>query len=395
MNYIRTLLTTAIFTLAIAAGFNWFIDPYGMYWSPLIDGINTHKPEAGNRSRTSKPYVLSHLKPSTLIVGNSRVEMGLNPEHVLLAGKAYNIGIPGLGISGQVQFALNEIQSNTNLEHLIISLDYLDFLHSPKELNMPIDELITHYESRDIQSSAISKVDIGVMLFSLETTQSSFLTVIKQSIEVSTISNRGFNNAASFISIVRNEGKGPLFSQKLNELSARLRNRNLRHHNQDWTKLSPKFLLLENLINHAESKNVTLTFFINPYHMSYLHLLNDLNYWSDFLQWKIHLSTFFKDHIKHKSYKAYDFSGLNHITSEPVELNHPNTQMDWFWEPAHYKSQVGDMMLPILLNENPKPGIGRDMVKGDLEALIKDDVDALKETQQQWINLKERLNLAL
>ncbi len=395
MNYIRTLLITAILTLAITAGLNWFVDPYGMYWSPLVKGINVNKPEAGNRSRTSKPYVLSKLKPATLIVGNSRVEMGLNPEHPLFTDTTYNIGIPGLGFSDQIGFAVNEIAANSDLNHIILSLDYLDFLHSEKELQTPVAELITKYENKLFNNNDIGIAEVGKMLFSLGTIKSSGLTIIKQSMNASSITKKGFNTATSFISIVKNEGKAPLFSQKLNDIGNRLRGKKLRHNNVNWDSLGPNFKLIKNLIRTAESKKVKVTFFINPYHMSYLHLLDDSGYWSDFLEWKTHLSIFFRTHLSSRNFAAYDFSGFNNITSEPVNLDNQNQRMQWFWEPAHYTSEVGDLMLPILLSQDNNPNIARDLVNSDLETLISSDKNGLKKTQKQWLELKERLNLTL
>jgi hypothetical protein len=395
MKYIRTLLTTAIFTLAIAAGFNWFIDPYGMYWSPLVEGLNVKKPEAGNRSRTSKPYVLSKLKPTVLIVGNSRVEMGLNPEHLLFDKPTYNIGIPGLGMSSQIDFALNEIESNANLEHIILSLDYLDFLHTQNELAMPVKELITRYKNKVTPNNSIDVADIGKMLFSLETTKNSFLTIVKQSAQSSSITQKGFNTAKSFISIVKNEGKVPLFSQKLMELNTRLTSKIMRHHDDNWEDLGPKFVLLKQLIRVAQQSGIKLTLFINPYHISYLQLLKDLNYWSDFLLWKVHLNQLLRSQELNGSVSAYDFSGINNITSEKVQLDKPNQRMQWFWEPAHYTSEAGNIMLPILLGQNCNPSVARDLVKSDLNFLISSDNQALKATKEQWKKLKERLKLTL
>lgn len=214
MNYIRTLLATAIITLAIAAGFNWFIDPYGMYWSPLIEGINANKSEAGNRSRTSKPYVLSKLKPSTLIVGNSRVEMGLNPEHPLIAGKAYNIGIPGLGYRDQISIAINEVESNPNLRHIILSLDYLDFLHTETELETPLKDLAARYESNSSKLKPASSLELSQMLLSLETMESNFLTILKQSMNTSSITNRGFNTAPLLFRQLKVRGSNRYFHKK-------------------------------------------------------------------------------------------------------------------------------------------------------------------------------------
>ena len=394
MNYLKTLFISCISALVLAAGFNWFVDPYAMYWSPLVDGLNQLKPEAGNRSRTSKPYVLSKITPNTVIVGNSRVEMGLNPSNALLKGSAFNSALPGIGYNQQIASALHQIDTNPELKHIILSLDYLDFLYSPSELNTNFTELNTVYKQRQSKSNLhTSSADIAKMLFSLDTIFSSVSTIAKQNSVASSLTPQGFNTAQTFVTTVKHEGKGPLFKQKLGSIVKRIKNKELRHINMQWKTFGPKFAYLETLIKSADAKNVSLTIFINPYHISYLHLLDELGYWDDFILWKTHLAEFFQAQPT-GGFTAWDFSGINKYTAEPIGLSEPTAEMQWFWEPAHYKASLGDVMLTSLLTNTKNDALMLDLTLPSAQSQIQLDTQRLKQAKSEWIALKSALGLS-
>ena len=394
MNYLKTLFVSCISALLLAAGFNWFIDPYAMYWSPLIENINQLKPEAGNRSRTSKPYVLSKITPHTVIVGNSRVEMGFDPSNTLFNGKAFNSALPGIGFNQQIASALHQIEANPELEHIVLSLDYLDFLYSPAELNTALSELTKLYEQRLNRSNLYTtNADIAKMLFSLDTIFSSVSTIAKQGSVASSLTPLGFNTAQTFVTTVKHEGKGPLFKQKLGSIVERIKNKNLRHINMQWGAFGPKFAHLETLLKQANNNNVRLSIFINPYHISYLHLLNEMGYWEDFILWKTHLAEFFQSQSSAR-FTAWDFSGINNYTAEPIGLDEPNTEMLRFWEPAHYKASLGELMLTSLLTNTKNDALMLDLTLPSAQSKIQLDSLRLKQTQNEWLALKNNLGLS-
>ena len=135
MKYISTYFTSFAIVLFSIATFNWFIDPFGMFWSPQVERVNLVKPEAGKRSRITKAYQVNEIKPDILIVGNSRVEMGLNPNNNNFNGKVvYNQGMPGASVAMQVDYALDAMANNDTIEQLFVGVDFLDFLLSKKQV---------------------------------------------------------------------------------------------------------------------------------------------------------------------------------------------------------------------------------------------------------------------
>ena len=71
---------TAMLVCAVAA-INLVVDPYGLF--RLVDrpGFNSIKPTAAGHGAMSKAYQLLRVQPKALILGNSRAEVGLDPNH--------------------------------------------------------------------------------------------------------------------------------------------------------------------------------------------------------------------------------------------------------------------------------------------------------------------------
>lgn len=408
MKYISTYFTSFAIVLFSIAIFNWFIDPFGMFWSPQIERINLIKPEAGKRSRITKAYQVNKIKPDILIVGNSRVEMGLNPNNDNFNGKVvYNQGMPGASVAMQVDYALDAIANNDTIEQLFVGVDFLDFLLSEKQvLNFEaknISHAQTGYDFRLISQDKSNLASIArlkeklMMIFSLDAFSASINTILQQKSMASSLNPLGFNNALSYVSIMNSEGIKPLFKQKLHEISARLTNKSWIIKAQDTTPFSPIFAHLGRLIKAAKEKQVDITFFINPYHFSYLHTLYDNNQWSNFQTWKKTLVKYLSI-MQGEEFILWDYSGVSDFVNEVVPLATPKQHMQWFWEPAHYKKELGELLLTRMLNqerttqdEPATNAFGILLTQENINIQSKLNSKRLKESLLQWQYLQAQL----
>lgn len=401
MKYISTYFTSFAIVLFSIAIFNWFIDPFGMFWSPQVERINLIKPEAGKRSRITKAYQVNDIKPDILIVGNSRVEMGLNPNNKNFDGKVvYNQGMPGAGVAMQVDYALDAIANNDTIEQLYVSVDFLDFLLSEKQvLNFKVNNINhaqTNYDFRLISQDKSNLATIArlkeklMMVFSLDAFSSSINTIIQQKSMASSLDTHGFNNALSYVSIMNSEGIKPLFKQKLHEISARLKDKSWVIKVQDTAPYSPTFAHLGKLTKVAKEKKIQITFFINPYHFSYLHTISDNNQWYNFQVWKKTLVSYLSA-MQGDEFILWDFSGASDFVNEIVPIATPKQQMQWFWEPAHYKRELGDKLLTRLFlgAEKSSVNFGVRLTTENIEGLLKKDKASLKKRLIQWEKLQK------
>jgi len=386
---------------------NWFIDPFGMYWSPQIENVNLVKPEAGTRSRITKAYQINNTQPEILIVGNSRVEMGLDPHNKHFSGKAvYNQGMPGAGVAMQVDYAIDAINNNNTIEQLLVGVDFLDFLLSNEQvanfkknqtkttINPTIktgyDFRLTSKDQDKLASFDRFKEKLA-LVFSLDTLNASITTIFQQKAMVSNISPFGFNSALSYVAIMNSEGIKPLFKQKLHEISTRLISKPWTIKAQDVYPYSPTFAHLGRLIRLAKQKNINITFFINPYHFSYLHTLSDNNQWHNFTLWKETLVDYLNV-TQGDNFILWDFSGASNFVNETVPLANPKQQMQWFWEPAHYKKELGDILLERLFTEQDEEYFGIKLTVENVAGVLEKDQASLQSHLMQWQNLQQFIN---
>ena len=109
---------------------NYVVDPYGLFGMRRIPGFNELKPTASERVRVIKPYMASRAKPTVVIGGNSRPEMGLNPQSACWqdADKpVFNTGIPGADVFMQTRYVEHAVESG-KAKRALFGVDFLDFL---------------------------------------------------------------------------------------------------------------------------------------------------------------------------------------------------------------------------------------------------------------------------
>ena len=76
--------------------FNWLVNPYALYDSPQLPGLNIAKTEFFFVQMFTKPYIIKQIKPNAIIMGSSRAGSGLSPSHPSWNGlRCYNFAVPG------------------------------------------------------------------------------------------------------------------------------------------------------------------------------------------------------------------------------------------------------------------------------------------------------------
>ena len=63
------------------AAFVLLVDPYYVFGSPSVPGINVVRPFYELHVLAAKPYQVQRIKPAAVTLGSSRVEVGLDPRH--------------------------------------------------------------------------------------------------------------------------------------------------------------------------------------------------------------------------------------------------------------------------------------------------------------------------
>lgn len=369
-RFLMWLVASFSLICLLAGCINYVIDPYGIFGTPRIDGLNARKPAAGERVRTSKPYMATALRPVTVIAGNSRPELGLDPLSSCWQDAdqpVFNTGIPGASFHMQTQYAKHALSAGGG-KQVLLALDFVDFLENTqaKATAAPPDwvSLSRTYAGRlNIRDEAVSewqrfgtraKDKLG-SLFSLNTLADSLQTITQQSLPHSTDRRAdGFNPGRDYEAIIRNEGQHVLFQQKNAELSTRLARPalGLFISGQDY---SESFESLKAFLSWAKREKVTVRLFVNPYHADYLNIIQAAGLWPVLEDWKRQITQIAGDF----NAPLWDFNTLDAYSSEePPGRGQRGKSIRWYWEPAHYKREMGELMLAKMLD---KPCVSEDL----------------------------------
>jgi len=333
------------FLLLITLGFlgvatvNLLVDPYGMYRLLEIDGFNTTKHTATDHTRDIKHYLVRKQAARGLALGNSRVEIALDPQHPGWSREAqpvYNYGLPG-GLINEMLGNLEEIEADCDIKQLVVGLDFFMFSAS----------------GYGHDRSPLAKYDFDprafrlTTLFSLHTLWDSLNSLVKQDrFRYPDYREDGMIAESFKANRVARDGYRATFHWS-------------EEHYFEWrpkfVAVSPKngasgYDALRQLLDFARSRQIDLRLYLSPMHARYYELLRIGGQWEQYEEWKRTLVRVLAEdalrHPKAPPITLWDFSGYNTVTTEPVPpLEDRQTTMQYYWETSHFTKAVGDLIL--------------------------------------------------
>ena len=122
-SYLRLWSFALLATLAAALALNYWVDPYGLYRT-YRDG--EWKPHAATQGALIKPYQVLMAQPRTLVLGNSRAEIGFDPDDMAWPQAfrpVYNLALPGSGTRTASRLLDHVLAANS--PQLVLSLIHI------------------------------------------------------------------------------------------------------------------------------------------------------------------------------------------------------------------------------------------------------------------------------
>jgi phage-related protein len=348
-HYLKLVLLFITLGLTVFIALSYWVDPYGIYLNS--SDAFPRKMAAADKGRTIKPYQVMHIAPYTLIVGNSRVELGMPFRHPFYQGKAvYNMGLPGASIAMQYAYSQHAIVQNDSVQQVVIALDFLDFTSDAKNIVTSVDNsrwswrLLADNGPKKFADNKLFYTERISLLFSLTAIVDSIETIALQPNNINALNRFGFNDGKSYQFHVAAEGFGAIYQQKADELDSRLSKQHL-----VFSKNSYHIKTLDNFIQQLKQNNLSVFLLINPYQKPYLDKITQYRLDSHFLSWKQEMAAVAaKHHIL-----LYDFAINSPLVNDVVAKQSRNAQdSPYFWEPAHYRPAFGNLILDALLTGN-------------------------------------------
>lgn len=364
LPYIKVWLLTALLAIGAVCATNLVVDPYGVYDLVRLEGFNSVKVRAQQRGWLSKSHSLTRVGPGSLILGNSRAEVGFDPSHPgwpTGARPAYNFSLPGAGLSASLQRLDFALRTAPSINTVVLGLDFLDFTFDAGRIQPePRKQPVPGNGAAQLFDWVKRLGDHAEILLSLDALGDSMRTVFGQRNRFATrLTELGFNPMLDYVPLVRENGYRALFSQKNGEY-ARAFLRGGKDIFVHGSRNSPDFDTLRAFLERCRKNNVRLHLVIYPYHAHALELFRATGLWNAFEEWKRKLTEIVDEDAiasgPEQRFPLWDYSGYNPFTIEEVPApGDLRSEMRWYWEGGHFKKELGDLVLnKVLGHRNPQ-----------------------------------------
>ena len=308
-----------IFVVAVAA-FNYLLNPYGAWRTSTVDPIFRRV----DRERITTPYLLRTARPTTLLIGTSRVFFGI-PVEQGWRGQVQNAALSGASLS-ETSAELDLAMENPQLTRVVWGLDFFAFDGASLDQMDPItrrrldgdtgalisDTLLSFdafQDSRQLLSRALSgrrklpAQRLGPVPWTPDEIRMMLASSGQKGLDRESLAQDVFQ-----VSHYLPDYSGYRFEQR--QLAA-----------------------CQRIIGRLRARGLRLILFLPPLSEYELELIRQTGHWPDFMLWKTKLAA---------AAGAYtDFSGYNRLAA----------QEDLFLDVTHFKPVVGQVILRELLDE--------------------------------------------
>lgn len=346
-QYLIVVLTSALASLAAVALFNLWVDPYRLFRVFPESPITATKARPSANIGQIKVLNAARAGQPVLIMGNSRADIGFNPQHRFftnLPGKTYNAAVPGAGVQ-QVRDDFEMLVDNTQVKTVLLAVDFQDFvLNAQSVQGRPAD---TRESLKGIRLAR----QFG-SAFTLTGTQDSIATLLASRDPYAAVMGLdGLNPMRDYAAIAQRDGYPSMFRQRLQETAARYVTSSRGIFPPGETD-SGEFAALRDIVSVARKKNIDLYILTYPYHAQYYLLFAELGLWDEFSNWKRTVLETVEGQIRlipcDCRTEFWDFSVITPVTTAPVVTNQARAASQWYWEAGHFKASLGDLVLDQL-----------------------------------------------
>lgn len=367
--YLRLWLIATALLLLLVAGFNLVVDPYGIFRLVDAPGFNAVKPQAGNHGAMVKAYQVTRVKPRALILGNSRAEVGFDPEHRAwpeAARPVFNLALPGTGTAASLRYLRHVLADLSDADRpppgiVVWGIDLMDFLvdetkprsgrspnqHDWRLLTLPDGTRNPGRLFQRVKDYGEATLTLGALIDSLETLRA------QGDVHARNLTPLGFNPMRDYLRIAENEGYWALFRQRdIENMRAYLRRPKSLHDSSGPS--SAALNDFREVLDLCRRNNISLKMVIYPYHARLLEILRISGHLPVFEAWQRELVHILGEEARRSGgepFPLWDFSGFHEYSMEAVPLKGDRASaMRWYWEAGHFKRELGDVILARLLD---------------------------------------------
>lgn len=336
-RYLRILLTAALACLLAVAALNVIVDPFSAF--RIIPHSPLGRYAAGMGMHIGKAEMINRADWDVLLLGTSRVQMGLDPQHPGFAGeRVYNAGLYGADFP-ELDRAARLAMRKGKLKRLILCVDLYCF--DPDWHPAPESQ-------QSLLNPDLNRIDYWLSnLLSLNATEFSYQTLQNW--------RHGYQ-ASNYPLGLRADADNPHPNHADWVLGGffNLTVPPAAEASPGWSPSPSRLEALSKLLADASRAGVRVDPVQLPMHAICLERFFAVERWPVYRRWMAALTGIVDDHNRafpNQPVRLWDFSTYNAYTMDPAfEHSH------WFNDPFHFKPRLGDLVLDRLLHHPPPPG---------------------------------------
>jgi hypothetical protein len=344
------------------------VDPYRLYRLVERPGINQVKTQPERYQKEIKLSGAQATRADLFIVGNSRAEIGLDPDYPALSDaglRPYNLALAGT----RIQVAREQLEqlgaAGQHARRLIVGAEFLDFPIDPEARQLPAPPTVLP----SLPGSLAWRFDA---LFSIDSVADAVKTLRSQhNPDAARMSARGFNPLSEYKQLAREEGYYALFHQRAQDYAARFAKapRSLVTRASGSAR---EFDQLQAVLALGVRDGAAIDVVIYPYHAQIMALFEQTGLAPLFEQWKTLLAAQV-DALRAAHPQAritlWDFSGYAPYQCEAIPAKGDRqAQTRWYWEAGHFKAELGNIMLARMLGNAADGSFGYRLTPAGIDA---------------------------
>jgi hypothetical protein len=369
----RSFLLAWVISLAVLAVLvamvNLVVDPYEVFGTPRIAGVSRFKPITRNHALLAKTFQVARTRPVTVLIGSSPVHIGIDA--AALAWPAamepvYNYGIPGAYETSTSLLTLQEAVATGAVKNAVVFLDFQNFF-SPENPDPDLLEDERRFRfAADGAANPDSRLKRAEDMFLAVGTMGALLDSVttiasQERANVLNLAPDGSGTEADFIDAARTDGMHELFAQK--DAFEAERARKVAAVMADWRGTLPDMDAVAAIVAFARGHGINLTLVIAPHHADALEIYWRAGLWPRVEQLKVELTTLA---AQGGGVTLWDFLDYSSFATEPVPpASDRRTPTSWFWEPTHFKKQLGEIMIQRMFGSGA-PAFGVQLMPANL-----------------------------
>ena len=140
--WVKVLLSLILIIVFSVCLINYIVDPYNLYKTNLFK----NKPKEFEYMRLIKAINIEKIKPSSIVLGTSRAEMAIDPDHeyfyLMIHPDYQHYGIGSAIIEDLIEYVENLCEEGTEIMlDLMCAIGREPFYHKHEFISRPTDKL--------------------------------------------------------------------------------------------------------------------------------------------------------------------------------------------------------------------------------------------------------------